>query len=345
MNYPETLEQLCFIPAPSGFETPAAQAALELLHPLVDEAWIDKMGNVVGVRRCGKEGARKLLLDAHLDEIGFIVTGHQDGFLRFAPLGGVDPRMLPDRELTILSDPPAYGVVACLPPHIQSREDMDQAIPIKDLFLDVGLTQEEAQRRIPVGTPAVYRTGCRNLGDKLLSGKALDDRACFAVLLDTAEQLKDAELDVDLYLLGSTQEETHSTGAITAAYGLAPDFCVAVDVTHGDSPDASKEKTFPLGKGPVIGLGPNCTKWMSKRMEQKAQELELSVQYEVMAGSSGTNGWPMQIIREGIATAVLSVPLRYMHTPIETVHGDDLINTAKLLAAFVRGLGEEAEAL
>ena len=219
MNYPETLEQLCSIPAPSGFETPAAQAALELLRPLVDEAWIDKMGNVVGVRRCGKEGARKLILDAHLDEIGFIVTGHQDGFLRFAPLGGVDPRMLPDRELTILSDPPAYGVVACLPPHIQSREDMDQAIPIKDLFLDVGLTQEEAQRRIPVGTPAVYRTGCRNLGDKLLCGKALDDRACFAVLLDTAEQLKDAELDVDLYLLGSTQEETHSTGAITAAYG------------------------------------------------------------------------------------------------------------------------------
>ena len=208
MNYLETLEQLCSIPAPSGFETPAAQAALELLRPLVDEAWIDKMGNVVGVRRCGKEGARKLLLDAHLDEIGFIVTGHQDGFLRFAPLGGVDPRMLPDRELTILSDPPAYGVVACLPPHIQSREDMDQAIPIKDLFLDVGLTQEEAQYRIPVGTPAVYRTGCRNLGDKLLCGKALDDRACFAVLLDTAEQLKDAELDVDLYLLGSRRRPT-----------------------------------------------------------------------------------------------------------------------------------------
>lgn len=345
MNYPETLKQLCSIPAPSGFETPAAQAALELLRPLVDEAWIDKMGSVVGVRRCGKEGARKLLLDAHLDEIGFIVTGHQDGFLRFAPLGGVDPRMLPDRELTILTDPPTYGVVACLPPHIQSREDMDRALPIQDLYLDTGLSQEEAQRRIPVGTPAVYRTGCRTLGDKLLCGKALDDRACFAVLLDAAEQLKDTALDVDLYILGSTQEETHSTGAITAAYGLAPDFCVAVDVTHGDSPDASKEKTFPLGKGPVIGLGPNCTKWMARRMEQRAQELELPVQYEVMAGSSGTNGWPMQIIREGIATAVLSVPLRYMHTPIETVHGDDLTNTAKLLAAFVRGLGEEAEAL
>ena len=311
MNYPETLKKLCAIPAPSGFEGPAAPAALELLRPLVDEAYLDKMGNAVGVRRCGKEGAKKLLLDAHLDEIGFMITGHEDGFLRFAPLGGVDPRMLPDRELLILTDPPVCGVVGCLPPHVQSREDMERALPI------------------PIGAPAVYRTGCRTLGDKLLCGKALDDRACFAVLLDTAERLKDTELDVDLYLLGSIQEETHSTGAITAAYGLAPDFCVAVDVTHGDSPDASKEKTFPLGKGPVIGLGPNCTKWMVRRL----------------AGSSGTNGWPMQIVREGIATSVLSVPLRYMHTPIETVQVDDLANTAQLLAAFVRGLGEEAEAL
>ena len=345
MNYPETLKQLCSIPAPSGFEAPAAQAALELLRPLVDEAYMDKMGSVVGVRRCGKEGAKKLLLDAHLDEIGFLITGHQDGFLRFTTLGGVDPRMLPDRELTILTQPPTYGVAACLHPHIQSREEMDRATPVKDLFIDVGLAQEEAQRRIPVGTPAVYRTGCRTLGDKLLCGKALDDRSCFAVLLDAAERLRGAELDVDLYILGSTQEETHSTGAITAAYGLAPDFCVAVDVTHGDSPDASKEKTFPLGKGPVIGLGPNCTRWMAKRLEAKAKELDLPVQYEVMAGSSGTNGWPMQILREGIATAVLSVPLRYMHTPIETVHVDDLSHTAQLLAAFAAGLGKEADAL
>ena len=345
MNYPEVLKTLCALPAPSGFEAPAAQAALELLRPWVDEAHLDKMGNVVGVRRCGKEGAKKLLLDAHLDEIGFLITGHQDGFLRFAPLGGVDPRMLPDRELTILTDPPIYGVTACLPPHIQSREDMDKAMPISELCLDVGLSQEEAQSRIPVGTPAVYRTGCTSLGERLLCGKALDDRACFAVLLDAAERLQGAELDVDLYFLGSTQEETHSTGAVTAAYGLAPDLCVAVDVTHGDSPDASKDKTFPLGKGPVIGLGPNCTRWMSRRLEAKAQALELPVQYEVMAGSSGTNGWPMQIVGEGIATAVLSVPLRYMHTPIETVHVDDLSHAAKLLAAFVQGIGEEADAL
>lgn len=341
MNYETVLGHLCALSGPSGFEREVAAAAAELLQPWMDEVMIDRMGSVVGVRRCGKADAPKLLLDAHLDEIGFLVTGHKDGFLRFAPLGGVDPRMLPDREITILTQPPRLGVVACLPPHIQTREEMDKSQPIKELYLDVGLSQEEAQRLIPIGTPAVYRAGCTRLGENLLCGKALDDRACFAVLLDAVEQLKDVPLDVDLYVIGSTQEETHSTGAVTAAYGIAPNLCVAVDVTHGDSPDASKDKTFPLGGGPVIGVGPNCTRWMSKRMERKAEEAGLEVQLEVMAGSSGTNGWPLQISREGVATAVLSVPLRYMHTPIETVHRTDLENTAKLLASFVRGIGEE----
>jgi len=341
LDYQQILGRLCALPGPSGFEGPVAQAAAELLRPLMDEVHVDRMGSVVGVRRCGRENAPKLLLDAHLDEIGFLVTGHEEGFLRFAPLGGVDPRMLPDRELTILTQPPMVGVVACMPPHVQSREDMDQSQPIKELYIDVGLSQEEAERRIPVGTPAVYRTGCAPLGKNLFCGKALDDRACFAILLDAAEQLKGEALDVDLYILGSTQEETHSTGAITAAYGIVPDLCVAVDVTHGDSPDAPKDKTFKLGGGPVIGVGPNCTRWMSRRLGVKAKELEMDVQMEVMAGHSGTNGWDLQISREGVATAVLSLPLRYMHTPVETAHRDDLTDTARLLAAFIRGIGEE----
>ncbi|MGE4277759.1 MAG: M42 family metallopeptidase [Lawsonibacter sp.] len=341
MNYETVLGRLCALSGPSGFEHEVARAAAELLRPWMDEVAVDRMGNVVGVRRCGKADAPKLLLDAHLDEIGFLVTGHEQGFLRFAPLGGVDPRMLPDREVTILTQPPRFGVVACLPPHIQTKEDMDKSQPIKELYLDVGLSQEEAQRRIPIGTPAVYRAGCTRLGEDLFCGKAMDDRACFAVLVDAVEQLNGAQLDVDLYVLGSTQEETHSTGAITAAYGIAPDLCVAVDVTHGDSPDAAKEKTFPLGGGPVIGVGPNCTRWMSKRLERTAKEAGLEVQIEVMAGHSGTNGWPLQISREGVATAVLSLPLRYMHTPIETVNRTDLEDTAKLLASFVLEIGEE----
>ena len=341
MDHQEVLGRLCALAGPSGFEGTVAREAARLLEPLVDRVRVDRMGSVVGLRRCGKANAPKLLLDAHLDEIGFLVTGHEEGFLRIAPLGGVDPRMLPDRELTILTQPPMLGVVACLPPHIQTREDMDKSQPMKEMVVDVGLTQEEAQRRIPIGTPAVYRTGCAPLGEDLLCGKALDDRACFAILLDTLERLAGEELDVDLYVLGSTQEETHSTGAITAAFGVMPDLCVAVDVTHGDSPDAPKDKTFQLGGGPVIGVGPNCTRWMSKRLERKAKELDMDCQIEVMAGHSGTNGWDLQISREGVATAVLSLPLRYMHTPVETASRADMTDCARLLAQFIRDIGKE----
>ncbi len=340
MNYEQTLSCLCALSGPSGFEENVTKAAAELLRPLADQVYTTRLGSVVGVRRCGRDNAPKLLLDAHLDEIGFIVTGHDEGFLRFAPLGGVDPRMLPDREVVILTDPPIHGVVACLPPHVQTAEDMDKSLPIKDLFIDVGLSQEETERRIPVGTPATYRGDCTPLGEDLLCGKALDDRAGFAVLLDVLERLQGKTLGVDLYVLGSTQEETHSTGAITAAYEIAPQLCVAVDVTHGDSPDASKNETFRLGGGPVIGVGPNCARSLSGRLKELAEELDMPVQIEVMSGSSGTNAWPIQVSREGVATAVLSIPERYMHTPVEVVHKQDLADTARLLAALVESLGE-----
>ena len=340
MNYEEVLNRLCGLSGPSGFEQAAAQAARELLEPLVDEVSVNRLGSVLGVRRCGKENAPKLLLDAHLDEIGFIVTGHQDGFLRFATLGGVDPRMLPDREVTIMTQPPMLGVVACLPPHIQSGSDMDKSIPVSESYIDVGLSQEEAEKRIPIGTPITFRGSCFPLGEDLLCGKAMDDRACFAILLDVMERLQGKDLNVDVYVLGSTQEETSSAGAVTAAYGVAPEMCVAVDVTHGATPDAKKEETFPLGDGPVVGVGPNCVRWMSDRFTAIAEKLEIPSQIEVMSGHSGTNAWPLQISREGIATAVLSLPLRYMHTPLEVCSRKDLEETAKLLAAFVEDLRE-----
>ncbi len=340
MNYEQTLARLCALPGPSGFEENMTKAAAELLRPLVDEVYTTRLGSVVGVRRCGRANAPRLLLDAHLDEIGFIVTGHEEGFLRFAPLGGVDPRMLPDREIVLLADPPVTGVVICLPPHVQEDGEQDRSLPIKELCIDAGLPQEEAQRRIPAGTPAVYRGGCAPLGEDLLCGKALDDRAGFAVLLDALEQMKGRKLDVDLYVLGSTQEETRSAGAVTAAYEIAPQMCVAVDVTHGDSPDAPKHETFKLGGGPVIGVGPNCARTMTGRLKELAKELDMPVQVEVMAGSSGTNAWPIQVSREGVATAVLSIPERYMHTPVEVVNKKDLEDTAKLLAALAERMGE-----
>ncbi len=340
----EILRALCGVGAPSGFERPAVLAARELLEPLVDEIWIDRLGSLVGVRRCGKPGAKKLLLDAHLDEVGLVVTGIKDGFLRFKA-NGVDVRMLPDREVTILTQPPILGVVACLPPHVLSAEEREKAPEIKDLYVDTGLSQEEAERRIPVGTPMVYRTDFTVLGERQLCAKAMDDRACFVALLRTAELLRDQELDMDLYIVGSVCEETGGVGARVLAQGLSPDFCVAVDVTHGKTPDSPKEGAFVMGGGPVVGIGPNMARWMVRRLLDEAEKLGLAVQKKVMEGSSGTNGWELQIANEGIATAVLSVPLKYMHTPVEVVEPGDIEATARLLAAFAEHLGGEEAVL
>ena len=333
----QALERLCTCTAPSGFEGPAAAVAAELLRPLVDEVSIDRMGNVLGVRRSKTPNAPKLLLDAHLDEIGLIVTGVEDGFLRFRSIGGVDPRMLPGRELVVLTDPPLRGLVAC-----PAGGDEDKSVPLNELYVDVGLSQEEAERAVPVGTPMVYRAGCFPLGEEQMCGKSMDDRACFVTLLRAAELLRDKELDVELHILGSTREEVSGAGAVVGTWAVAPDFCVAVDVTHGKTPDGPADKTFELGGGPAIGVGPNMTRWMTERMIAKAREHSIPYQLEIMSGHTGTNGWEMQISREGVATSVLSLPLKYMHTPVETLSLADMEGVAQLLAAFVEHLGKEA---
>lgn len=333
----QALERLCTCTAPSGFEGPAAAVAAELLRPLVDEVSIDRTGNVLGVRRSKTPNAPKLLLDAHLDEIGLIVTGVEDGFLRFRSIGGVDPRMLPGRELVVLTDPPLRGLVAC-----PAGGDENKSVPLNELYVDVGLSQEEAERAVPVGTPMVYRAGCFPLGEDQMCGKSMDDRACFVTLLRAAELLRDKELDVELHILGSTREEVSGAGAVVGTWAVAPDFCVAVDVTHGKTPDGPADKTFELGGGPAIGVGPNMTRWMTERMIAKAKEHGIPYQLEIMSGHTGTNGWEMQISREGVATSVLSLPLKYMHTPVETLSLADMEGVAQLLAAFTENLGKEA---
>lgn len=344
METERILERLCAAGGPSGFEGPVVRAAKELLEPLMDEVWTDRLGNLAGVRRCGKPGAKKLLLDAHLDEVGLTVTGIKDGFLRFTG-NGVDDRMLPDREVTVLTNPPLLGVVACLPPHVLSAEDQEKNPERKDLFVDVGLSQEEAERLIPIGTPIVYRAAFTRLGKRQVCAKALDDRACFAAVLRAAELLQGRGLDVDLYVLGSVCEEFSGVGAKVGAQALAPDFCVAVDVTFGRTPDSPKDESFVMGGGPVVGIGPNTARWMSRRLLDEAKAEGIPVQKEIMERSSGTNAWPIQVANEGVATAVLSIPLKYMHTPVEVVELSDIEDCARLLSAFAAGLGKEGEAL
>ena len=345
MDIKACLKTLSAINGPSGFEHPVSAQAAEYLRQVgMDEVTVDKMGNVVGVKCCGKPNAKKLLLDAHLDEIGLMVTGIEDGYLRFRCIGGVDPRMLPARELMILSDPPVFGVVACLPPHVQSAEDHNKSVPIRELRIDIGMNQEEAEKAVPIGTPITYLGGCFELGKDQMCGKSMDDRACFTILLRTAEILQGKELDVDLYIMGSTREEINGgAGAVVSTNRIMPDFCVAVDVTHGRTPDAPKNRASEVGGGAAIGVGPNMTHWMTRRLKKKCKENDWKYSLEVMSGHTGTNGWGMQICREGIATAVVSLPLKYLHTPIEVLDLNDIETIAQLLAAFTVDLGKEAE--
>ncbi len=340
MDMINTLFALSAAVGPTGRESEATKTAKELLDPYVDSVTSDVLGNLIGIRTAAGRGAKCILLDAHLDEVCMYVTDHHKGFLKFEAVG-IDPRILPGLEVKICTEPPVYGVVNCLPPHILTAEEREKAFEMDKLRIDCGMTQEEAVKAIPVGTPVVYATKPFCMGEKTVCGKSLDDRACFAVLIRTMELLKDHPLPVDVCILGSVQEEYTGAGAAAGAYNMMPDWAIAVDVTFGTTPDSDKKGTFALGKGPTIGIGPRLNRKMYQSLSELAKEKEIPVNKEILPRDTGTNADDMQISREGVATGCLSLPLRYMHTPIETVHLDDLENAAQLLAAYILSLKED----
>ncbi len=343
MNLEKTLKTLCALPAVSGFEMQAAQTAAEMLKPYCSHTEVDRHGNVLGLRSCGKKNAKTILLDAHLDQIGFVVTEVLDGgFLRFAPVGGVDPRMLLAGEVTILAEEPLYGVVACMPPHLLKAGEQDQAIPIDQMLIDTGLT--DAKSRIPIGTPVVFAQKPLRLLDDCIASKCLDDRAGIAAILLAMEKLKKVKkLKCNVAVLFSTQEEATGLGAQTGAFAVQPEYAIAVDVTHGKTPDGPSDGVFELGSGVAIGMGPNLHRGLTKLLVKTAKANDIDYSFEVMEGNTGTNAWTMQIVAHGIATALLSIPERYMHTPVETVSLADVEAAAELIYQFVRGFDGEAD--
>lgn len=327
----EKLETLSNASGASGRETQAAKLASEYLKPLVDNVETDSFGNIYGFKKAGAD-AKTLLIDAHIDEIGIMITGQAsdhlpNGFLKFITIGGIDPRMLMAREFRL--DTGHYGVVACLPPHVQDKDDSDKAVPVDELFLDTGLDDASC---IPVGTVGVFDSTYLDMGAFTI-GKAFDDRACFAVVLRALEFVKNHK--VNIAVVGSAQEEVGFRGATVAGYSVKPDYCVVLDVTHGRTPDAPKDRTFAMGGGPCIGVAPSLTRSMGNSLKRLAKENDIPYQIEVMSGGTCTNDWTYQISRDGIQCAVLSLPLKYMHSPIEMLNKDDFENTAKLLAAFI----------
>ena len=340
MDYSTLTLELSRAAGPSGWEDAARQYLAEKISPLVDETRVDTMGNLLAVKRCGKEGAPRVMLCAHMDQIGFVVTGHEKGYLRFAALGGVDPRMLPACELCVLTPEPLLGVVDVQPPHALSEADMEKPIPIDKLYIDVGMTQEEAVKRIPLGTSVVFHTPAGMLGEDSLCGAALDDRSCCAILLKVMEALSGQSLAADIICLFSTQEELGTRGAVTGAFGADPDYAIVLDVTFGAQPDVPKHKTLALGGGAAIGVGPNFNRRLTNALIDTAKALSLPYQIEVLSGNSGTDAWPIQVSRGGVATALVSLPLKYMHTPVETLLTSDAENIIKVLTGLLQNAGE-----
>ena len=343
MDTIDYLKLLCEQQGPTGFERPAAQTAAEAIAPFVDEVQVDKLASVIAVKRCGLKNARKMLIAAHLDEVGLVVTGHEDGFLCVDQIGGVDPRVLPDRDFIVMTDPPRFGVASVQPPHVLKAEDMAKALKLEDIRIDVGLSQEEAVKQIPIGTPLTYRTKGFELKNGRYVCKTLDDRACFAILIMAAELIKDRKLPWDVYFVGSTGEERGEGGAPAAAFRTGAEVCIAIDVTQASTPDAGPDKyAHELGKGPVISVGPNITRRIGKRLQELAKKHRIPVQTAAVPGRSGTDAWTMQIVREGVASGIIGLPLRYMHSPAECVDLSDVELCAQLVAAFAEEALEDA---
>ncbi len=339
MTLADIIVSLSDADGPSGSEGAVGEAVAALLAPLADTVQTDILGNVIAVRRCGKPNAKKLMFDAHMDEIGLVITGVEDGFLRFQALGGVDARMLPAAEIKILTDEPIIGIVAAAPPHILKADEMDKTIKTEDLYIDIGMTTEQAQKAVPIGTPAVYRTRARRFGNGLVTGKALDDRAGVACMIRALELLKDTPLNVDVYVLASAQEEVGTRGAETGAFSVAPDWCIVIDTDHAKSPDHAKPDAKTLGAGVVISKGPNMNKAFTQQIIHAADASGIPYQIGVEPGDSGTNARVIQISRGGVASALVGMPLRYMHTPVELINLEDAENTALLLAEAAKTLG------
>lgn len=337
MDYQKILAELCETDGVSGFEGHAAEKVKQLLAPYCDTVEIDRFHSVTGWKGCGKAGAKTLLLDAHIDQIGFIVTQVlEGGFLRFQEVGGVDPRMLLGAEVEILTETPIYGVIACMPPHLLKAGEENKAVPISEMVIDTGFL--DAKDKIPVGTPVVFGESVCSFTKGSLTGKCLDDRAGILAILQTLEKIKDCQLEVNLAILASCQEETTSLGAGTGVFRQKPDYAIAIDVSHAKTPDAPGDKTFEYGGGVMIGMGPNMSRDMTQRLIKLARAEEIPYQLEVMEGFTGTNAWVMQVTGAGVATALLSIPLRYMHTPIESVKMEDIGAVSDLLCHYIKNL-------
>ncbi len=330
-------------PAVSGFEEMAFDVVKEISEDLFTEIRTTSTGSFIGYRSCGKPNAKKLLLDAHLDEIGMVVTQILDGgFLKVSNCGGVDTRVLSAGEVYIYGKKTITGIVCAKPPHLKTEEDRKKKILLKDMSIDTGYTKEELEEIVSVGTPVGFKVETKRLGKNLATGKSFDDRICGTVILHALELLKGKDLDVDIYVLFSGGEETNFVGSRPGAFIVDPDYAVVIDVCHCAIPETPKvrQSNF-INKGGVISYSTTTSRWFTQMLIDTAKENNIPHQIIAEAGYTYTNAHTIQISREGVPTVLLSIPLKNMHTPAEIGSLLDVENSAKAIAALAQKLGGE----
>jgi len=333
------LKQLSEATGIAGQEASVREFIRKTWQPLVDSLSQDKLGSLIALKEgTGPEPRAKLMLAAHMDEIGLIVTGAEREFLRVSWVGGTDRRVILGLEVVVHGRKDLAGIVATRPPHVLSKADQRKTVPWENIFVDVGLSEDEVRSLVSVGDFVSIRREAAELQNRRVAGKAMDDRACVAAVTLALEQLTQVKHEVDVLAVATVQEETGLKGAIASAYGTAPDLAIALDVTFGRQPGTAEVNTLPLGEGPAIGLGPNFHPKLVERLRDLADRHEIPYNIEPIPGPSGTDAWAIQVAREGVPTALLSIPVRYMHQPVEVLDSQDVERTGRLLAAFVSDL-------
>lgn len=334
MDMRELLKELCMA-AGVGGQTAITDTAKRLLSVYTDEVTVSPMGNVMGVIRCGKSDAPMVMLEAHIDQIGFVVTAIEDGFVRVGACGGVDGRTLAATEVIVWGDKPYPGVFASTPPHLAGD---DKKMPsLDERLIDIGLSDDAAKAAIPVGSRVSFRPRLDEIGQYGVVGTSLDDRAGMAAVLWAVDLCSKDKPAVDIAVCFSVQEELGTRGAATGTWTLKPDAVVAVDVSFAYTPDADRRDCGDLGKGPMIGFAPTLDEGLSRRLVALAEEQNIPFQREVMGGRTGTDADVISTVADGVKTVLISVPQRYMHTPVEVVDVRDVENTGRLMAALVQG--------
>jgi endoglucanase len=316
-----------------------------MIEPLVDEVRVDTLGNLLATRRGASD--RILMLDAHTDEIGFIVKWiDEKGFLRFAPIGGWDERIVPGHrvEIDTRSAGRLRGVIGTAPPHILSPEARKAPIKLEDLFVDVGATsrQEAADMGIRIGDPFTIHYPFTELHNGYVTGKAFDDRAGCTVLIETARRLADETPPVTIAFAFVFGEEVGLRGARTATYQIEPDLALAIEGTIGADMPGIPEDRQPvrLGRGPALSVADHSiiiSRSIVKALERCAEEDAIPYQYKLPT-YGGTDAGAIHLTRGGVPAGVVSVPCRFIHSPISTLRLNDLENTIRLITRFVRSL-------